>query len=120
MANENEQQTEPTKNLQAARDARAKRRHERLKKLNQARATKRVRVLPRDESVRRDIRHQPDGLKFPAGGGSVEWPLDQFTKRRLRDGTVTLEGAEETKARQEERQKYSSASSRRETTTSTR
>lgn len=94
------------------------RRHERMKKFNQERATKRVRVFPRDDNVRRDIKHQPNGLRFPAGGGSVEWPLDQFTKRRLRDGTVMLESPEDTKARQEERQKYSTNHRRSESTTS--
>ena len=66
-----------------------KRRQERLQRINAAKGIRRVRVNPRDETVRRDIRHMPDGIKFPATG-SVEWPLDQFTKRRLRDGTVTI------------------------------
>jgi hypothetical protein len=55
--------------------------------------------------VRRNIRHQPDGLRFPAEG-SVEWPLDAFTKRRLRDGDVMLESAEDTKARDEQRRQF--------------
>lgn len=49
----------------------------------------RVRVMPRDDEVRKFIKHPETGTKFPASG-SVEWPLDRFTKRRLRDGTVTL------------------------------
>jgi len=49
----------------------------------------RVRVWPRDENIRRVIKH-PSGVAFRKEG-SVEWPLDAFTKRRLRDGSVTKE-----------------------------
>jgi hypothetical protein len=51
----------------------------------------RVRVVPRDERMRVAIRH-PAGLAFRSTG-SAEWPNDQFTKRRLREGSVTLEAA---------------------------
>ena len=95
--NEHEQQQEDPKVVRALR------RKERMKRVNEGRATKRVRVIPRDDVVRRDIKHMPQGIRFPAQG-SVEWPLDQFTKRRLRDGTVTLEGAEAQQAREQERQ----------------
>ena len=77
-----------------------KRRQERLKMVRDARAVKRVRVHPRDDVIRRDIKH--GSKRFPTEG-SVEWPLDNFTKRRLRDGTVRLENEQETKARQEQR-----------------
>ena len=50
----------------------------------------RVRVTPRDDDMRRVLRH-PTGVKFPSGGGSAEWPLDQFTRRRLKDGSVAHE-----------------------------
>jgi hypothetical protein len=76
-----------------------------MKRMAELRAVARVRVLPRDESVRRDIRHMPGGIAFPAEG-SVEWPLDQFTKRRLIDGTVIRESEEAMKARQEERDRH--------------
>ena len=56
----------------------------------------RVRVLPRDETVRKHIVHWPTGIAFPAEG-SVEWPNDRFTQRRIRDGDVTIEGAEAAK-----------------------
>lgn len=52
----------------------------------------RIRVLPKDDSVRRLIKH-PRGGAF-RGEGSVEWPLDGFTKRRLADGTITREEKE--------------------------
>jgi hypothetical protein len=56
----------------------------------QARPNPRVRVLPRDDIIRRDIVHWPTGIRFPATG-SVEWPNDRFTQRRIRDGDVTVE-----------------------------
>jgi len=49
----------------------------------------RVRVLPASDDIRKYIKH-PTGIKFPATG-SAEWPLDSFTRRRLRDGSVTRE-----------------------------
>jgi hypothetical protein len=60
-------------------------------------ALPRVRVLPRDETIRKYIVHWPTRIAFPATG-SVEWPNDRFTQRRIRDGDVTVEGAEEKKA----------------------
>jgi hypothetical protein len=53
----------------------------------------RVRVTPKDDTIRGLIKH-PSGVKFPAEG-SVEWPLDSFTRRRIRDGDVTVEDAKE-------------------------
>ena len=64
--------------------------------------TKRVRVNPRDDVIRRDIKHGVAGIRFPVEG-SVEWPLDQFTKRRLRDGSVTMETEEQKKDRENQR-----------------
>lgn len=51
----------------------------------------RVRVVPATDEFRRALRHPLSGMKFPESG-SAEWPLDTFTKRRLKDGCVTLEG----------------------------
>ena len=64
----------------------------RAERLQQARSTVtpgRVRVLPRDDEMRKLLKHPTSG-GFLAEG-SVEWPYDQFTKRRVRDGDVTLE-----------------------------
>jgi hypothetical protein len=47
----------------------------------------RVRVNPASDDIRRAIRH-PSGPRFPESG-SVEWPLDTFTKRRIAEGSVT-------------------------------
>lgn len=79
---------------------RFERRAERLGRMADTRAAGRVRVNPRDDVIRRDIKH--GNIRFPAEG-SVEWPLDQYTKRRLRDGTVTLETESEKSARNEQR-----------------
>ena len=49
----------------------------------------RVRVTPANDDLRRIMRH-PNGMKFPPQG-SVEWPMDQFTRRRIKDGSVTVE-----------------------------
>jgi len=53
----------------------------------------RVRVVPASDDVRKYIKH-PSGLKFPESG-AAEWPLDSFTRRRLRDGSVTREEQKE-------------------------
>jgi hypothetical protein len=50
----------------------------------------RVRVVPRNEDMRLFLKH-PNGVGFPESG-SVEWPLDGFTQRRIADGDVTVEG----------------------------
>jgi hypothetical protein len=67
------------KKLQMARVARVK----------QGKARPRVRVMPRDDTMRDLLKH-PRAGKFRSSG-SMEWPNDTFTKRRLADGSVTLE-----------------------------
>jgi hypothetical protein len=48
-----------------------------------------VKVDPRDDDVRKYIKHLPSGRGFPASGPAL-WPNDNFTARRLRDGSVKL------------------------------
>jgi hypothetical protein len=48
-----------------------------------------VRVSPRDDDMRRILRH-PNGVGFHATG-SVEWPFDKFTRKRIADGSVVVE-----------------------------
>ena len=55
----------------------------------------RVRVLPADEVMRRLLRH-PNGMGFRSEG-SVEWPLDKCTQRRLGEGSIIIERAVEEK-----------------------
>jgi hypothetical protein len=49
-----------------------------------------VRVLPRNDQIRKYIKHPRTRVGFPAEG-SAEWPNDAFTKRRIIDGDVTIE-----------------------------
>lgn len=48
-----------------------------------------VKVEPRDANVRAFIKHLPSGRGFRETGPAL-WPYDQFTKRRLKEGAVTL------------------------------
>jgi hypothetical protein len=68
---------------------RKKRQLDRMARVRSASAVERVRVLPRNVQVRALIKHPRAGAF--RSSGSVEWPHDTFTKRRLRDGTVMLE-----------------------------
>jgi hypothetical protein len=49
-----------------------------------------VRVLPKNDMIRKYIKHQPSRIGW-LKEGSVEWPLDAFTRNRLRDGDVIIE-----------------------------
>jgi hypothetical protein len=87
MADETATKPEPSK--------RKKLQLERLARVRQGRV-ERVRVLPRDDMVRALIKH-PRAGGFRSSG-SVEWPYDGFTKRRLNDGGVVLEPRDKTAA----------------------
>jgi hypothetical protein len=95
---------EPQERQKKEKTIQWKRRNERLERIRKAKGVRRVRVVPRDDEIRENIKHQPGGIAFPAEG-SVEWPLDNFTKRRLRDGDVKLESQEDSKARDEQRRR---------------
>lgn len=62
---------------------------DRLDRIRKLRARPGIRVVPRDDDMRRLLKHPR------AGGfrseGSLEWPDDTFTQRRLRDGSVKAE-----------------------------
>jgi hypothetical protein len=81
-------------NLNPVLRAREERRQERLRNIRQSTSVPRVRVTPKTDAIRKHIYHPRTGARFPAEG-SVEWPLDQFTKRRIRDGDVTIEEGRE-------------------------
>jgi hypothetical protein len=53
-----------------------------------ARKRDRVRVEPTNEGLRHVLKH-PNGMGFRAQG-SVEWPLDRFTHRRIREGSIRI------------------------------
>jgi hypothetical protein len=60
--------------------------------VQQSHAIPGVRVLPKNDDMRRILKH-PRGMRFRSTG-SVEWPDDSFTQRRLADGDITIERAE--------------------------
>lgn len=68
------------------------RRQARMKKVRDAQAIPRVRVTPRDDEMRGALRH-PSGIAF-LEEGSIEWPLDNFTRRRITEGVVSIENPE--------------------------
>jgi hypothetical protein len=83
---------------------------ERLKHMNARRAAfasrmprlAPVRIMPRDDEVRRFLTH-PSGNAFP-DSGAAEWPNDRFTQRRLADGSVTVAPAEHKPRHQQPRE----------------
>jgi hypothetical protein len=77
---------EPTIGLQIRREH-IEARNARLRKITPKQP--RVRVLPANEDFRMVLKH-PSGLRFPREG-SVEWPMDKFTKKRIAEGDVTVE-----------------------------
>jgi hypothetical protein len=54
-----------------------------------------MKVYPRDETIRKIIRHPSTG-PFPAEG-PAEWPDDSYTARRIQDGDVTTEAPSDDK-----------------------
>jgi hypothetical protein len=61
----------------------------------------RVRVTAGDDDMRKVLKH-PNGVGFPQDGGSVEWPHDQFTRLRIKDGSVKVEEHRNEEPRNEE------------------
>lgn len=69
-------------------------RDERMKAIRDAQRTPLVNVLPAKPEYRQHLKHPATGMAFPDDGAAV-WPHDQFTKRRIRDGSVTVEETKE-------------------------
>jgi hypothetical protein len=61
----------------------------RLEAIRKSMEIPRVRVTPASEEIRRALRH-PRGMPFRETG-SVEWPLDTFTQKRINEGSITIE-----------------------------
>jgi hypothetical protein len=59
-----------------------------LAALAEARKMPRVRVEPTKPEYR-DVLEHPNGMAFRKEG-SVEWPFDRWTKRRLREGAIRI------------------------------
>jgi hypothetical protein len=58
----------------------------RLEMLKRESAPERIKVLPGSDSMQRRLAH-PTGIGLRARGAS-DWPLDTFTKRRLKEGAI--------------------------------
>lgn len=86
--------------LTAGKSIRFKRRMERVERTEAGSDVPKVRVLPKNDEMREYLVHPNGNLGFREHG-SVEWPLDQFTLRRLRDGDVTLDESHAQPVRQE-------------------
>lgn len=52
-----------------------------------------LRVVPRTDDIRKYLKHGLTKVGFLAEGAS-EWPNDQFTRRRIADGDISVERAE--------------------------
>jgi hypothetical protein len=90
MADQQQQKPEPSE--------RKKRRLARIALVKSQTQTPRVRVVPKNDELRKVLKHPTTGMAFRESG-SVEWPHDTFTKRRIRDGDITIEErAQERKA----------------------
>ena len=78
----------------------------RLEAIRKANLMPRVRVLPASDELRAALRH-PNGMGFRSTG-SIEWPMDKFTQRRLREGSITIEKKldEESNNKSEHRQQH--------------
>jgi hypothetical protein len=53
-----------------------------------------MKVYATSENIRDFITHWPSGVKFNKDGWA-DWPEDQWLKRRLRDGDISLEPPKE-------------------------
>jgi hypothetical protein len=69
---------------------RKKERDNKMRAIRDAGKPEMVSVQPAKPEYRKHLKHAVTGVGFGAEGGA-EWPDDQFTKRRVRDGSVTVE-----------------------------
>lgn len=100
-------------NQQVNRPAGPKAKPSHLAALAEARKLPRVRVEPTTEAYRDVLKH-PNGMAFRKEG-SVEWPFDQFTQRRLRDGSIKIvAGANSIQGRQQTAQRARAEQGRKE------
>jgi hypothetical protein len=73
--------------------ARKKRQLERLALVKSLTQVPRVRVTPKNDDLRKILKHPTAGMAFRETG-SVEWPYDTFTKKRELEGVITVEKRE--------------------------
>jgi hypothetical protein len=82
---------------------------QRMKKMQEAAAKERktLRVTPTSDAIRMVLSH-PNGGGF-GKEGSAEWPDDGFTLRRIEDGDVKVESAEQPPAEPEKKSRGASS-----------
>jgi hypothetical protein len=66
--------------------------HERPQEKDFNEAKRVVRVVPRTPEIRKYLKHPATRVGFLTEGSS-EWPNDQFTRRRLMEGVISIEPA---------------------------
>jgi hypothetical protein len=105
LPRQQQQYAQQKTNQQVNRPAGPKARPGHLKALAEAKKmTTRVRVEPATEELREVLEH-PNGMRFRSQG-SVEWPFDRYTQRRLREGSIRIvQGANSMQGRQETAQR---------------
>jgi hypothetical protein len=84
------------------------RQKERLERLRQLQPPG-VRVVPTSDDYRRVIKHPRAGAFRKEG--SMEWPNDRFTKKRIAEGSIKLESGDEHERRHDRRQSRSDTDS---------
>ena len=67
-----------------------------------------MKVYAKNDDIRKYIRHWPTNMKFN-DEGVAEWPDDQFTRRRLRDGDITLEAPQRERQQSDRAQEQQAA-----------
>jgi hypothetical protein len=97
LPSEQAQRHQQKVNQQVTRSVGKKAHPDTLKRLRESKKIPRVRVEPASDDLRRVLRH-PNGMGFRAEG-SVEWPNDRFTQRRIADGSIRI--VEQAEGRQE-------------------
>jgi len=86
-----------TVDIDAELAKRDKARRDRMKAIRDASAIPMVKVVPTKPEYIGPLRHALTGIGWKEGGEAVEWPLDQFTRRRIKDGSIKIQEDESAK-----------------------
>jgi len=76
-----------------------------MEKIRAAKPIGGIRVTPTDDKYRKILKH-PNGMGFRSEG-SVEWPNDRFTKRRIAEGVIKAEKKPDEKTTSDEHHRRS-------------
>jgi hypothetical protein len=66
-----------------------------------------VKVYAANEDMARLLKHPVTKVGFTGMGAAANWPDDTFTKRRIRDGDITLEAAVKKEEEHNHKKKHS-------------